>query len=209
MAATVDHVFVFTRRDAPERERLLQRGLQIGRERAHEGQGTQNVCFGFADSFLELIWLADEKGAREPMVKPLGLLERSQWRDYRASPFGLCLRTEPGEAVPFAHWDYRPRYLPEGKVIDMGCNSGVIGEPLLFRAPSAYEPLTVEHALSQHRLQRVRITTPELAPMSLLHDLQLDGVEFANGGEHLMELTLGESGQELDLRPELPLVLRW
>ena len=57
-------------------------------------------------------------------------------------------RTTPTEKIPMAV----PRWW-SGKVwkirnIDMGCNSGVIGEPLLFRAPTPYQPSPVEHALS-------------------------------------------------------------
>ena len=223
----IDHFFVFTRLDAPEQQRLIERGLKVGARREHAGQGTQNVCFSFANSYLELIWLADEQGAREPMVKPLGLYERMHWRDHRASPFGVCVKSEqpePGQQQcepPFAHWDYRPQYLPADASIRMGCNSGVIGEPLLFqldRAGGSPESANEPHTLSGHRLHKLKVTTPALAPMSLLHDLKIEGLELVAGDEHLMEAELragpAESGseatgQELDLRPELPLVLRW
>lgn len=213
----IDHFFVFTRLDAPEQQRLIEAGLAIGTRREHRGQGTQNVCFSFADSYLELIWLADEQGARDPMVKPLGLYERMHWRDHRASPFGICVKPEQaGAEPPFAHWDYRPEYLPADASIRMGCNSGVIGEPILFqldRAGDATEATTDAHALSRHRLHKLKVTTPALAPMSLLHDLKVDGLELVAGSEHLMEVELRDgataNGNELDLRPELPVVLRW
>ena len=210
--AAIDHVFVFCRAEAPEQRRLLEHGLRVGARRDHPGQGTRNVCFGFADSYLELLWLADDAAARHPIVKPLGLQERARWRECAASPFGLSVRADaPGAAPPFAHWDYRPPYLPPEVAIRMGCNSGVLGEPLLFQIERPFAPFAERHALSAARLARVTATVPDLAPMSLLRDVAVPGLVIADGDAPLLalELTGGDGHGELDLRPELPLVLRW
>lgn len=210
----LDHVFVFCRPDAPEQARLAANGLAVGMRREHPGQGTRNVCFGFADAYLELLWLADEEAARDPIVKPLGLHERSRWREWSASPFGICVRSDaPGEAPPLPTWDYRPPYLPDDVAIRMGCNSGVIGEPLVFQIERPFAPFAVAHALSRARLTAVRVTVPDLAPMSLLRDVRVPGLTIAEGAAPLLELELAgpgaTGGRRLDLAPELPLVLRW
>lgn len=210
----IDHFFVFCRSGAPERRALLDLGLAIDAEREHAGQGTRNVCFAFADCYLELLWVHDERAARDPMVKPLGLHERMHWREHRASPFGVCLRdTVEGEHAPFATWDYRPKYVEGGPPIRMACNSGVIGEPLLFQVARPAAPTPTAHLLSQHSLHRLVVTTPDPAPMSLLHELKFERLELRDGERHRMEVELAAQPQhELDLGqrdPALPLVLRW
>ena len=212
--AAIDHFFVFTQGNAPEQRRLLEHGLRVGVRRDHAGQGTSNVCFYFADSYLELLWLGDEKAAHNAMAKPLGLYERMHWRSHKASPFGICIGPDAtAQEPPFAHWDYRPSYLPENVQIAMGCNSGVIGEPLLFQINRPFERYGEEHKLSHYSIDKLTVTTPALAPMSLLHDLAIPRLELRTGDEHLMEVQLRQGDQaigsdELDLRPELPLVLR-
>jgi hypothetical protein len=218
--ASIDHIYVFTRVNAPEQQRLVDRGLCVGSHRDHAGQGTRNACFAFAGSYLELLWLEDDKAAHNVMAKPLGLYERMHWRTHKASPFGICVRpdsSEPEGAAaepPFAHWDYRPDYLPEGVHIAMGCNSGVIGEPLLFQINRPFQPFGEEHTLSQFHIEKLVVTTPGLAPMSMLHEVTIDRLELRTGEEHLMEVTLRNAdlaiGNEvLDLRPDLPVILRW
>jgi len=197
------------------RQRLIKRGLRVALRRDPPVQGTSNVCFSFKDSYLELLWLADDKAAHNVIAKPLGLYERMRWRTHKASPFGVCTRPDHADdEPPFATWDYRPAYLPKDTHIAMGCNSGVIGEPLLFQIDRAFEPFGEPHELSQHSIAQLVITTPSVAPMSLLHDVKIDRLAFVSGEQHLLEVTLqaGDApigGHELDLRPELPLVLRW
>jgi hypothetical protein len=204
----VDHVFVFCAPSAPEQQALLAHGLRPGVRREHRGQGTANVCFGFADAYLELLWLADEAAARDPMVKPLGLHERARWRETAASPFGIALRpTQPGP-LPFVGWPYRPAYLPPDTRIDMACNSGVVGEPLLFAVDRPFVPFGVPHRFADRRLTGVRVTVPDLAPMSLLRDVQVPGLSIVDGAEPLLELRFAAgAGARLDLRPQLPLVI--
>ncbi|HEB52808.1 MAG TPA: hypothetical protein ENI87_06100 [bacterium] len=205
---SIDHFFVFAQSGAPEREALSAAGLRGGAEREHTGQGTRSVGFELADCFLELIWLADAEAARTPMVKPLGLYERMAWRDHRASPFGVCLRPDDaGDAPPFLSWDYRPDYLPPEVDLQMACNSGVVGEPLLFQLDRSLAPPATAPGRGERRLRRVTITTPALAPMSPLREVDVDRLALRDGEEHLMEVELMGAGHALDLRPALPLIL--
>ena len=207
----VDHLFVFCRLQAPELALLERHGLRAGVRRQHLGQGTANACIGFADGYLELLWLEDEAAARDPHVKPLGLQERARWRETGASPFGVCVRPEqPGATPPFVPWDYRPAWLPAELSIAMACNSGVLGEPLLFQVDRPFQPIPGTHAASALRLQRAVLTIPDLAPMSLLRDVRVAGLEFRDGEAHQLELELTpRSGREIDLQPSLPVRLRF
>ncbi len=207
---TIDHLFVFCRAGAPEAAQLTSRGLDIGVRRQHHGQGTANVCFGYGDGYLELLWLDDEQAARDAMVKPLGLHERARWREHNASPFGICLRpTTPGTPPPFPSWDYRPRYLPADLSLPMACNSGVLGEPLLFAIDRPFVPLPQRHTLARRRLTRATLTVRELAPMSLLHDLHVPALVVQDGDAPGLVLEFEGGGETLDLSPALPLRLLW
>lgn len=207
----VDHVFVWCAAASPELLHLERQGLAAGVRREHRGQGTANACVGFADSYLELLWLADEAAARDPHVRPLGLSERARWRETGASPFGIALRPRGavGESLPFVAWDYRPAYLPPELVIHMACNSGVLGEPLLFAIDRPFAPFGVPHRLANARLQKTIVTVVDQAPMSLLRDLAVPGLELRDGPEPLLEMEFAGAGAlTLDLRPQLPVALR-
>ena len=214
MPFAVDHVFVFCRPGAPEAARLEAAGLRAGAQRRHEGQGTANTCFHFGDAMLELLWVADEQEARLPHVQPLGLVERWRWRETGACPLGVCVHTDVGAAPPFPAWDYAPAFMPKERPIRMACNSGIVGEPLLFALQIGVDrpaaPLA-EHPLRALRLSRCDVQVRGLAPMSLLRDVRVPRLSFTAGAAHLLTLELGDGarGRALDLRPELPLVLRW
>jgi hypothetical protein len=200
----LDHLFLFCAAGAPELAALTQIGLTADLRRRHQGQGTANVCIGFADGYLELLWLADDQEARLPLVKPLGLHERSRWRETGASPFGLCVRPDaPGTPPPFPTWDYAPAYLPGGLTIAMACNSGVLGEPLLFQVDRPFTAIGGGHALATRRLRQATVGVRDLAPMSLLRDAPAPLLELE------FELAGADAARSFDLRPALPLVLRF
>lgn len=207
-----DHALVFAHKGAPEARALEAAGFRIGARREHPGQGTANACCLFQNGMLELIWIADEAAARSPLVQPIGLWERSRWRELGTCPLGIAVRTATADEPPeFAHWDYAPAFLPPGQVIRMACNSGVVNEPLLLAVPGSRPPPDPGLPFAGSRVTAVRVTVRELAPASLLRDVALQSVTFDDGEQHLLELELdqGRAGRTLDLGPELPVRLRW
>lgn len=206
----IDHVYVFGDPAGPELPALAALGLAPDLHRRHVGQGTANACFGFADGYLELLWLVDEQEARDPLVKPLGLHERARWRETGASPLGIAVRPSVrGGQPPFPAWDYRPSYVPDDMTILMACNSGVLGEPLLFQIDRPFATFGQNQRLRHRRLQRVTVTVRDLAPMSLLRELSVPGLCLRDGTAPLLELEFAGAKSEADLRPTLPLLLRW
>lgn len=221
MSFELDHLFVLATVGAPEADRLSSLGLAEGSRNVHPGQGTANRRFFFHDAMLELLWVRDEHEARSAVIAPTGLWERSNFRQNGASPFGICLRaTDAASSLPFETWSYRPPYLPAGVEIPVA-RAASLAEPMVFSIPFGGRPDTfpperrepIEHPLGIRELREVRITLTEgtvLAPS--LRALEALGIaRFVHGSEPLMELSFegARTGGTLDLRPELPLVLRW
>jgi hypothetical protein len=222
MPFEIDHLFIVSAPGAPEAERLIALGLAEGTPNVHPGQGTANRRFYLRNAMLELIYVTDETEVRSALVAPTRLWERARWRQTAACPFGLCLRATAGapSAPPFPTLDYRPPYLPEGAAIPIARGTMAV-EPMLFvnpfgsrpdaAAPEQRQPL--DHPLGVRELTAVHVVSAgcELPSDPLRAVQRLGLATFSQGDGHLLELTLddGAQGATADLRPELPLVLRW
>jgi hypothetical protein len=206
----LDHLFVMTAEGAPEADALVAHGFTEGPPNRHPGQGTANRRFFFGNAFLEFLWVEDEAEARSDVVSRTRLLDRWQGRRTGASPFGVCLRPgTSGEQPLFRVWNYRPPYLPEGTAIQMATNSERTDEPLLFVLPSGRRPASPG---SPREVTRVVIETPVAAPsgeaIALAHSRIVEWRRAATHGM-LLEFDRGGGGGLADLRPALPLQLRW
>lgn len=224
MQVELDHFFILTAVDAPEAEQLLQFGLTEGMPNRHPGQGTACRRFFFRNAFLELLWVTDPAEVQADAVCRTGLWERWSRRGRDASPFGICVRpTAQGVSeAPFPTWEYRPPYLPDELVIRMGVNSHVPTEPLIFysdfgRRPdsaglSRRQPL--EHPAGAQVITALHLIAPWAEAMSaelgILQD-NCPGLRFEHGGEYVAEVSFDNGGSQrtADLRPHLPLILRW
>lgn len=219
----LDHLFICCDVGAPEAERLLALGLVEGAPNTHPGQGTACRRFCFRNAFLELVWLVDAAAAQSEPARRTGLWERTSRRGRGASPFGIGLRPSAGESEPsFPTWDYRPPYLPDPLSIQVGENSEVLSEPLLFflsfgRRPDTYPPPRtppLDHALPWREITRVHIAGPagEVTSPALAQVLAAcSWLNIDAGNEHLLEIAFDHerTDQAIDLRPVLPLVCKW
>lgn len=220
MAFELDHVFIVTEPDAAVGDRLVELGLLEGSPNVHPGQGTANRRFFFGNAMLELIYVTDEAEARSPLVTPTRLWERSRWRQTAACPFGLCLRATNDDVPPFTTFDYRPPYLPDGAAIPIARGTMAI-EPMLFINPFSRRPDNIpleqqeplDHPLGVREITGIHIVSAgcELPSDSLRAVQQLGIATFSQDVGHLLELTFDEGvhSSSADLRPDLPLVLRW
>ena len=215
----VDHLFICVREGGHEAQRLISLGLYEGSPNAHPGQGTRNRRFFFQNFMLELIWLDDPAAAASEAVRRTLLLDRCQQRD--ACPFGVCLVPFDvrGAEVPFPAWGYRPPYAPDSPPIQVATGAG-LDEPMWFyldfvgpielRRLREAEPK--EHPIGVRELTRIHLSSPTEPPSEAARVLRERGVvTFAAASEYLAELTFdgGGAGAQADLRPDLPLILRW
>jgi hypothetical protein len=216
----IDHIFVCVPKGGRrEAGRLLDLGILEGPPNNHPGQGTACRRFFFDNFMLELIWVED---AAEAFANPVGLGER--WSAVmaatrNASPFGMILRPKmDGDlpAAPFPHWEYRPETMPGLRLWIASETS--IEEPMWCVLPirsggsGAVPQRSTEHPAGMRELTSVRLHSPAhftLDPRAFAGEV-IDWQESATG-RHWIELEFdsGASGRVADLRPELPVLLRW
>ena len=222
MSFELDHVFVCTNLDAPEATELVSHGLTEGPSGAHPGQGTANRCFLFQNAYLELIWVHCREEACSPLTEKTRLFERWHRRANESCPFGICLRparTSVGSGLPFAAWDYLPRYLAKSSPIHIATNSDQLAEPMLFFIESASRPDSwprqppLHHRLGVREITRLSWTRPTNNPLSpeLQAVVNLGRLNVALGQGHTLEICFDNEaiGQSMGLLPHLPVILKW
>jgi hypothetical protein len=205
----LDHLFILTDRGAPAADALIPLGFAEGAPNVHAGQGTACRRFFFANAYLEFLWVDDETEAAGEAMRRTRLLERWRARASGGSPFGIALRPRtPGEAPPFHTWDYRPPWLTEG-ALPVATNSERLDEPFLFVLPFGRRP---ERPGTARASTRVVLDTPVAAPSAEAMAVAHHGlVAWRPADEHgmLVEFDRAATGGHADLRPALPLQLRW
>jgi hypothetical protein len=214
--AELDHVFICCAAGAPEGDALRAAGLKEGSPNTHPGQGTACRRFFFSNAYLELVWVSDEAEARSPAVAPTRLWERWSRRASGACPFAIVLRPGAGaEGPPFASWPYRPQYLPDGLAIDVALDTP-LEEPGFFylgfaSAPGQASLQPRDHGLPCRALEGVTVYRPAVGRSPTATAVEEAGiVSFRDADEYLLELRFaGVHRGVSDLRPDLPLVLKW
>jgi hypothetical protein len=219
MTYALDHVFVCCAEGAPETEGLARLGLTEGSPNTHPGQGTASRRFFFENAYIELIWVTDPREAQGEPAARARLWPRWSQRSAGASPFAVILRPADGDErdPPFASWAYHPPYLPPHLAIDVA-EATPLSEPAFFfigfaRSPAQIQTQPLGHALGVRRITAVEVGMPGgSAPCAAGRAIQDAGlVTFVDAAHHVMTVTFDEArvGESADLRPELPLVLRW
>lgn len=155
-------------------------------------------------------------------------VERTNWRGNGVSPFGIALAHTAAtpERFPFETWEVRADWMPPGTAmvmmtprgspaVNIALHTGGVDEAANRRAIAAGAAAAAmfRHANGTRRLTSVRITAPNPSgfPDSAAYVAAATPTQFVVGSEWLMEMTLdeGRAGERRDLRPALPLVLRW
>jgi hypothetical protein len=215
----LDHVFILCDEGAPEAEALLRLGVREGSRNTHPGQGTACRRFFFANAYLELLWVEDAAVARGEAVQRTRLLDRWALRRAGACPFGVIVRPSPDTVEappPFPTWRYTPPYLPADIAIDVADDTP-LAEPAVFhmavagvRGRRAEQP--IDHQPPLRTVSRASIEGPLPSEPSATRRALAGSPTFAFGAAPSYLLTLDFSAApetEADLRPGVPLVLRW
>lgn len=233
----LDHVFIMTEPQAKAADLLLDLGFIESFSRHHEGQGTSNRRFVFANAMLEFLWVRDENEANHGTAKALNFPKRSK---PPASPFGVVLNNKllnnkllsnklanqqndtldknfwhDDLEMPFAGWAYQPDYFKAQKwVFHIGNNASDLREPLCIYAPFMAPKQNVKpdvNAIFQS-ITHVNIITTNDDVSDILHMMDdIDNLSIKSGDAHLMTITFDhhKDAKHHDFRPDIPLVIQW
>jgi len=226
-----DHVWVVVTRDAPERAALERAGFKIspGVNR-NNGQGTASVSAEFFNSYIELMWpdptVSVAPGAERGVEK---FKNRMNWRTSGWCPLGIGLhRVGAGTTLPFPTWSIAPDWFPKGTAIEILTARDDTKSPSFFIEPTALavkeganrkvpekdpKRSSFQHPIGVERVTAIQIVRPKeyqlVAAFSYLE--KADIFKSTEGKEWALEITFddGQKGQTKDLRPDLPLAIRY
>jgi hypothetical protein len=232
-----DHVFVWISKNAEEVVLLERLGLTTDHHiYRHTGQGTASMSFQFENAYLEMIWVEDEEAAAKKDAEEgsggAHFIERFRWKQSGASPFGVGLRRRAGAsgALPFATRKYRAPWMEPNTFIDVALSASNIREPMYFVVPEYMALPSPEklnalmqakpgvkalftHSLGVHKLTDVKVTVSGVAsPSATASLLSKNGVAKIESGEAPgLELVFdgGSQGKSINVRPALPITLRY
>jgi len=212
----LDHFFVAVPDPGSGSGAVEAAGFLISPPHPHPGQGTASRGILFQNAYIEFIWLTDADEAASPPIRQTRLDSRID-PGSGACPFGIGLRKGgEGEAlIPFQTWAYRPPYLPEGAEFRMSASSVELGQPLVFFMPWLSGPgrPATEHPNRAEKVTKLEIVLVDEGRESetLTAMAEASVASFHQGPDFFAEVELdgGRAGKSLDLRPEIPLRLRW
>ena len=228
-ALAVTHALIMVSPGAPERARLEEAGFVIAPQvNRHEGQGTASATVELLNGFLELMW-------REPTVSVApgreaaaeGFARRADWRSTGYAPIGVGFAWRgPPQPLPFATWKVSEAWMAPGAAIEIFTPRELPKAVRLFTDPNPAADEAANRALAAdpamgamfrhpngaRRLTAVKVITPPdgLPPAGAYVDAHSD-VRLTAGQGWLLDLTFDEGvqGKTRDLRPQLPLIIRY
>jgi len=213
MTFELDHFFILTEPGAPHADLLSAIGLTEGARNDHPGQGTANRRFFFSNTALELLYVRDASEAASGRGSGLRFVEREA--DAKASPFGLIVRASTESTdVPFPGWRYCPEYFRADQCFHVGENSDLLEEPLCICMPlnMPLPEAQLRPANPQMSVTELRVSIPAVRPSLPLEAIaDCERISLRLNEPHRMEIVFNEEedGKLKDMRPALPLVIRW
>jgi hypothetical protein len=224
-----DHAWIVVGPGAKERKLLERAGFRFapGVHR-HDGQGTASVTIEFLDGFLELLY-PDRKVPVSNEVAAEKFRLRSRWRTSGYSPIGIVFARTPAtpEKFPFATWRVTADWLDAGtsiemltpretpKAVSLSISSHAVSarERNAELARDATRNAMFQHPNGARRLTGFKVVAPDSAALppaaSWVASQGVMGIEV--GHAWVLEVTLddGAQGKTADLRPGLPLLVRY
>jgi hypothetical protein len=220
----LDHLWIMVSPGAPERAALERAGFVVWPAvQRHDGQGTASVMVELDHCFIELMWPdSSVRVTPDQEMAARKFLRRSQWRSSGWSPVGIGLRrtaTAP-DSLPFHTWPLTAAWRRPDDVARMitdGTDSTSPSVWVVARSAVADNGDAPEaaraHSNGARRITRLHLTIPRSAPESeALQVLRSSGVaDVARGDAWLLVVTLdtGRQGRVEDLRPALPLIVKF
>ncbi|HSR98998.1 MAG TPA: VOC family protein [Kofleriaceae bacterium] len=223
-AFEIDHLWIAAAPGAPERTAFERAGFRIAPAvNAHEGQGTSSVTVELDNGFLELIY-PDPAVSVAPNLQTVHaqFQKRVDWRASGYSPFGIGIRKLAAAPARFpfptfqvtAPWmDGRFMEILTPREMPSAVRLFVPAHPSIGPDADPVDPATRIHPNQTHRITALHVVAPaaDTLPPAAHYLAERGIVTFDVGGAWLLEATLDDGAQhiERDLRPTLPVVLRY
>lgn len=219
----LDHVYMVVSDHQMAIERLREVGLNFDESMfaQHEGRGASSAFATFENAYFELVWSDTTVSLADDNRSDFDHLS-SQAAGDSLSPFGVGLHRTPEapDSLPFAGTREYDTHLEPGSFY-FSFETTDDAEPEVFVVPEYMawstlvgrlrdqNPTALEHPLRLTQLTDVTIHT-RVVPATV-DDARLSNVHFVRSATPMLELTFdgGRQGQALDLRPGLPLILRY
>lgn len=214
----LDHISILTRVDAPEAAVLEELGLvSFGSGVLHKQVGTSSTAFYFENAYLELLWANDGELAQEKFsAVHYDLDARARWQDTLTSPFGLILRHSPGRAdappVPTEPFQIDQRCVEFSAQNSAEPAVGFLPDALGY--PSFKTSITSrDHPLGVREITQVTISIYDeyqLSPLAhWLTENQIATIRTSAFANLEIEFDHRAQGEAVNLRPDLPVVLKY
>jgi hypothetical protein len=226
----LSHAWIVVGTGARERAALEKAGFRIAPTvNRHDGQGTASITVELLNAFLELIY--PDPGVPVSPARRTGAEKfrlKSEWRQSGYSPIGIVFDRTPAtpKTLPFHTWKVSADWMEAGTFIEMMTPkeaSKAVSLSISSHAESTSENEAVAgdpikgamflHPNGARRLTGVRVVAPgaDGLPPAAAYLAEHGLLEFEVGREWLLDVTLddGRQGVARDLRPDLPMVIRY
>lgn len=219
---SADHLFILVDESAPGAKVLKEAGLKMDPDTLHHtGQGTSAVFFNFNNFYLELMWVSHKEEAEKSGNKIVEMFRN--WKK-GGSPFGFVIARKSNEtdSLPFPNETMYADWLRPGESVKFGISDDIMLPSVIVvpryldydsiktRYPEVMRELT-DHPAGSLSLTSICFSGPGSKFESIvINELMKQGIaEFVEDEINLVELTFnnGKSGQTIDARPGLPLII--
>ncbi|MCB9063026.1 MAG: hypothetical protein H6622_16000 [Halobacteriovoraceae bacterium] len=106
----IDHISVIVKPGFPEKNEIKCKNL-IGHRKYHSGQGTAAEFIVFEENYLEFIWASDNEE-----LKKCDIHLYNRFTNINC-PFAISYRGNIEEKFKSDFIEYRPKYLPSGRIL--------------------------------------------------------------------------------------------
>lgn len=235
----LDHFNIWANNPQKAKEKLIKLGFTAvpdSLSKIHYGQGTTGRYFYFLNTYLELIYVFDEKEliANNLKNKALDFTKRANFENNGASPFGIALKVKDYkiDKIPFEKVKYHQDWMPENENIYAAKNSKLnLKEPSVFvvypeietdefetyadlvKIPEEFKIWRTffKHPNGAKKVTAIKITSMDLNVNSetIKAVNSIKNISVKNGEANLMEVYFDNQaqGKQFDLRPELPMII--
>ncbi|WP_397444771.1 VOC family protein [Polaribacter sp. R77954] len=235
----VDHFNIWVKNPQKAKQKLIDIGFTAipdSLSAVHHGQGTSGRYFYFLNTYLEFIFVYNQKEfeVNNSKNKDLDFSERANFNKNGASPFSIALKVKEYKVdkIPFRKIQYHQSWMENDRSIYAAKNSKThLKEPSIFvvypkmqydvfetlrdlkKIPEEYALWRefYKHKNGAKKVTRIVITSKDVdlstETMKTVHGIE--NIIIKNGSSYVMELFFDNATQQktFDLRPELPLLI--